>query len=66
MLEPILRVAPLHTQEALLRFLVVVDRRFEVGYTGLRAPDLQATSLLKGFVTDDEVVLIHRCPQLLG
>jgi hypothetical protein len=46
MLEPILRVAPLHTQEALLRFLVVVDRRFEVRYAGLRAPDLQATSLL--------------------
>ena len=46
MLEPILRVAPLHTEEALLWFLVVVDWRFEVRYAGLRASYLQATSLL--------------------
>jgi hypothetical protein len=66
MLEPILRVAPLHTKEAMLRLLVVIDRRFEVRYAGLWAPDLRPTSLLEGLVTYDKVVLIHRRPQLLG
>ena len=66
MLESILRVTSLYTEEAVLRLLVVIDRRFEVRYGRLRTPDLWPTSLLQGLVTDYEVVLIHRRPQLLG
>jgi hypothetical protein len=47
MLESILRVAPLHTEKAMLRLLVVIDRGFEVRYAGLWAPDLRPTSLLE-------------------
>ncbi len=66
MLETILLVTPLHTEEAVLRLLVVIDRGFEVRYGRLGTPDLWPTSLLQGLVTDNEVVLIHRCPLLLG